>query len=220
MILYKYLKPDRLDVLEHRRIRFTQPGDLNDPCEFRPTIQGVASDAGLTAFFDANFERLVDQELTKFGALAQFSSQPDLKGYLLQHKEMVLELLRSFQPQLVQSLSPEIDRRFNQEVGVLCLSEVRDATLMWGHYTDGQQGFVIGLDSDHPFFRKRRGPNDEFGFLRQVTYQAERPKVVFMETTGADWLQTKSLDWVKWSPLFVPPNKGNKMEYQCLILVI
>src|SRR5947207_1139944 len=47
MILYKYLRPARVDVLKHRRIRFTQPGDFNDPFEFRPKIRELASDAKL-----------------------------------------------------------------------------------------------------------------------------------------------------------------------------
>jgi hypothetical protein len=34
--LYKYLVPERVDVLLQKRIRFTQPCFLNDPFEFRP----------------------------------------------------------------------------------------------------------------------------------------------------------------------------------------
>src|SRR5580704_8300042 len=33
MIVYKYLHPDRIDVLENGMIRFSQPRDLNDPFE-------------------------------------------------------------------------------------------------------------------------------------------------------------------------------------------
>lgn len=35
-ILYKYLVPERIDVLLKKKIRFTQPCFLNDPFEFRP----------------------------------------------------------------------------------------------------------------------------------------------------------------------------------------
>jgi hypothetical protein len=42
MILYKYLHPDRIDVLTQKMVRFTQPGDFNDPFEFRPYIQSAA----------------------------------------------------------------------------------------------------------------------------------------------------------------------------------
>src|SRR5271157_4663926 len=38
MSLYKYLPPERLDVLRNLCIRFTQPGAQNDPFEFRPLI--------------------------------------------------------------------------------------------------------------------------------------------------------------------------------------
>jgi hypothetical protein len=43
MALYKYLIPARLDVLERRRIRFTQPAAFNDPFEFKPYIESAAS---------------------------------------------------------------------------------------------------------------------------------------------------------------------------------
>jgi len=36
--LYKYLHPDRVDVLQHLRIRFTQVSALNDPFESLPGI--------------------------------------------------------------------------------------------------------------------------------------------------------------------------------------
>ncbi len=41
MLLYKYLSPKRIDVLEHARIRFTQPNQLNDPFESRPIMVGI-----------------------------------------------------------------------------------------------------------------------------------------------------------------------------------
>jgi hypothetical protein len=35
-ILYKYVRPERIDILLNKRIRFTQPCFLNDPFEFAP----------------------------------------------------------------------------------------------------------------------------------------------------------------------------------------
>ena len=66
---------------------------------------------------------------------------------------------------------------------------------MWGHYTDNHQGFVIGFDSDHPFFSKRKNDSDEFGFLRRVEYQPERPQVTLTDSTSLAWFQTKSEVW-------------------------
>ena len=71
MILYKYPPPDWLDVLEHKKVRFTQPGDFNDPFEFRPQIQAAVSDKEVQTYVENNFERLVEQELAQYGTLTQ-----------------------------------------------------------------------------------------------------------------------------------------------------
>lgn len=195
MILYKYLKPVRLDVLKNKSIRFTQPSDLNDPFEFRPRIREVASDAEVQAHVEEHFEQLIDEELSKYGALTKLLPQAGFRELLLKQKAMVPELFRVLQPAAVQRLSTMIEGFFNLNIGILCLSEVRDSVLMWGHYTDNHQGFVIGFDSDHSFFCKRTNNNDEFGFLRRVQYQAQRPQVTLADTSSLEWFQTKSEDW-------------------------
>ena len=60
MFYYKYLPPERIDVLRDLSIRFTQPSAQNDPFEFRPIsgfllrhadyLRTLASD--LPLFFD------------------------------------------------------------------------------------------------------------------------------------------------------------------------
>jgi hypothetical protein len=195
MILYKYLQPARVDVLKDGRIRFTQPGDFNDPFEFRPKIREVASDAEVQAYVEEHFEQLIDEELAKYGALTQFLPQADLKGLLAKQKPALPALFRLLAPGAIQKLSPMIDGFFNLNVGVLCLSEVRDSILMWGHYTDNHQGFVVGFDSDHPFFSRRRRDMDEFGFLRRVNYSSQRPQVMLTDTESPVWFSTKSEHW-------------------------
>lgn len=195
MILYKYLPVARLDVLEHNRIRFTQPGDFNDPFEFRPQIQESASDAQVQKYVENNYERLVQEELAKYGALVQFLPQPMLKELLLKQKAMLPEIFRLLEPEMLKKVSPMIDGFLNGNVGALCLSEVRDSILMWGHYAENHQGIVVGFDSNHSFFSKRRSEQDEFGFLRRVHYQFQRPKVVLTDTDSIEWFQTKSEQW-------------------------
>src|SRR6267143_2452548 len=123
MILYKYLQPDRVDLLKHRRIRFTQPGDFNDPFEFRPRIRQVASNVEVQTYVEEHFEQLVEEELAKYGALAQFLSQADLKRMLVNQKDMLPALFRLLEPAVIQKLSPMIDGFLNLNVGILCLSE-------------------------------------------------------------------------------------------------
>jgi hypothetical protein len=195
MILYKYLQAVRVDVLEQKMIRFTQPGDFNDPFEFRPYIHSAASDDDVRGYVEANLEKLVDAELAQYGALLQPGVGRMLKETLALNKTSVLESLRRLQPHVLETLSPSIDALLNQNVGILCLSELADSILMWGHYTSDHRGFVIGFDSDHEFFSKRRSNQDEFGFLRPVNYQRERPRVVLSDTSSAVWFSTKSDQW-------------------------
>jgi hypothetical protein len=184
-----------VDVLKNRSIRFTQPGDFNDPFEFRPKICEVASDAEVQAYVEEHFEQLIDDELAKYGALTQFLPQADLKALLAKQKPVLPALFRLLEPAAIQKLSPMIDAFFNINVGVLCLSEIRDSILMWGHYTDNHQGFVVGFDSDDPFFSRRRSDKDEFGFLRRVDYSSQRPQVMLTDTESPVWFSTKSEQW-------------------------
>jgi hypothetical protein len=49
--LYKYLVPERFDVLRNAKVRFSQPMALNDPFEMKPYFEGMASDLFLRQFF-------------------------------------------------------------------------------------------------------------------------------------------------------------------------
>jgi hypothetical protein len=187
--------PNLLKVLQERRVRFTQPGDFNDPFEFRPQIEAAVTDGEVEAYVEQNFEQLVEQELAKYSALVQGIPRQVLKDLLVTQKTRLPEVFKMLQPEVLQRISPAIDGLLNQNVGVLCFSEVRDSLLMWGHYTDNHKGFVIGFDSSHAFFLKRRSEQDEFGFLGKVNYQVQRPKVVLSDTSSPVWFQTKSSQW-------------------------
>jgi hypothetical protein len=195
LILYKYLQPARVDVLKHRRIRFTQPGDFNDPFEFRPRIAAAASDASTRQYVETNFERLLDEELAKYSALSGIVPKAMLRELLLAQKDRLPALFGMLEPQMLPRVSLLLESLLNQKVGVLCLSEVRDSILMWGHYTDNHRGFVVGFDSEHSFFSKRRSEQDEFGFLRRVDYQQQRPNTVLSDTSSHVWFQTKAEPW-------------------------
>jgi hypothetical protein len=215
MILYKYLQPVRVDVLERKMVRFTQPADFNDPFEFRPYIQSAASEKSVRDYVEANFDQIVDEELAKYDALLQLGLGATLKEMVRLNKSRVVEFFRHLEPQALERLAPSIDVILNKNVGIMCLSEVPDSILMWGHYTDAHRGFVVGFDSDHKFFSTRRSEQDEFGFLRPVTYQRERPKVVLSDTTSPAWFSTKSDQWAyerEWRMLRVLSEADSRNE--------
>jgi hypothetical protein len=138
-----------------------------------------------------------------------------LKEMPLLKKTSVLEFFRHLEPHVLESMSPSIDAALNQNVGIVCLSEVPDSILMWGHYTDDHRGFVVGFDSEHSFFSQRRSLEDEFGFLRQVRYRRERPKVVLSDTSSPAWFNTKSDQWAyekEWRMLRVLSEADSRAE--------
>jgi hypothetical protein len=43
MLIYKYVPPERIDVLQNGKIRLTQPGNFNDPFETLPYLQSLVT---------------------------------------------------------------------------------------------------------------------------------------------------------------------------------
>lgn len=215
MVLYKYLTPARLDVLERRRIRFTQPVAFNDPFEFKPYIESAASQEHLRDYLEQNFDEILRRELKEYPILSKLLPDESSVDLLRPFKSSIPDLFRLLEPQLLSRVSAAISSTFNANVGVLCLSEIRDSLLMWGHYTDNHEGFVIGFDQNHRFFSVRRGPEDEFGFLRQVKYCRNRPRVTMANTSGAEWFETKSDEWAyekEWRMLRVLQDAESRLQ--------
>lgn len=214
MILYKYLTPVRLDVLERYRIRFTQPAAFNDPFEFKPCIESAASQARLREYLDQNFDEILKRELKEYPILSNLPHESALE-LLRPLKSRIPDLFQLLQPQFLPRISTAIHSAFNRSVGVLCLSEVRDSLLMWGHYTENHEGFVIGFDQRHPFFSVRRGPEDEFGYLRKVKYCRDRPMVTLADSTSTEWFEAKSEDWAyekEWRMMRVLRDAEHRIE--------
>jgi hypothetical protein len=195
MALYKYLPPARLDVLESRRIRFTQPAAFNDPFEFKPYIESAASQEHLSEYLEQNFDDILRRELKEYPILSKLLPGESALDLLRPLKSSIPDLFQLLQSKFLPGVSTAINSSFNVNVGVLCLAEIRDSLLMWGHYTDNHEGFVIGFDQNDSFFSVRRGPEDEFGFLRQVKYSRNRPRVTLANTTGTEWFERKSDEW-------------------------
>jgi Protein of unknown function (DUF2971) len=146
-------------------------------------------------YIEENFEKLVDTEVAKYGALSHLLRPDLLRKLLLEQKDLLPVLYRLLEPAALKHVAPAIENILNATVGLCCLSEVSDSLLMWGHYTESHRGYVLGFDSESPFFSQRRSEEDEFGFLRRVEYTAERPNVVLSDTSSGEWFQTKAKSW-------------------------
>lgn len=129
-MLYKYLSPERIDVIQNMKIRFTPVVSLNDPFEFSMMI--------------GNAEYQVDprcaKNCTKF----------------------------------------------------LSLSRNNSNILMWSHYADCHQGFVIGFDRSHPYFSEAQSVR--YRRLRSSFNGAKISDIQLGEITRAVALE-KAVDW-------------------------
>lgn len=195
MLLYKYFPAERIDVLKNCRIRFTPPGGFNDPFEFRPVLQSLASDDEVQAIMDQEFEVAVNNEIAKYTAILGSVPQEGLSRIKEQFKSQLLPMFRSIEPMLLIDIKKKFDELFNLHFGILCLSERWDSILMWGHYCQSHDGFVIGFDSSHSFFNQQRSETDEFGYLRKVNYQKKRPIVSLANSGSLEWFNTKADVW-------------------------
>jgi len=172
VILYKYLPPERIDVLQGCLVAFTPPWLFNDPFEARPVFPPDAP-AAIALYEEARPRRA---KLTKE---EESALQAQIDAIQKEHG-----LLRLTWEQAANS------------VGVLSLSEKCDCPLMWAHYTAQHAGFVIGFDTAHPDWVASGRLNGPPGEPRKVSYSQDRPNPADMnEVTPGDVWYTKSSEW-------------------------
>jgi hypothetical protein len=196
MRLYKYLPPTRIDVLRNLRIRFSSPRVLNDPFELKPVVTGLAPNAvlldhlneGLNERVVADYEKL-PTHVRALISLDQF--QAKAREFMPNAEQAMLVMAQMATPMIQQQLEEKIC----DVIGILCLTTSPDNLLMWAHYADAHRGFLIEFDSESPFFHQQRSENDEFGYLREVRYQQDRPNMLMSEMEAFHVFLTKGLDW-------------------------
>lgn len=196
MRLYKYLHPDRIDVLRNGTIRFSSPKVLNDPFELKPHISALAPKNNIHSDFETLLPSLLAEEYAKLPAEArrkvsikQFQQLakahlPQLKAQFQEYAEMVLPMAQRI-----------MSDKFEEMIGILCLTESPASLLMWAHYADSHQGFVVEFDATSPFFDQRKSSEDEFRHLRKVIYRELRPSLVLSEVEDFSPFLTKGVDW-------------------------
>lgn len=153
-ILYKYLRPDRLDVLTDCRIRFSQRTAFDDDHELQPDYARFGDEGEI-------WEMLLYFQILHPEAkpLAQGMSLRDFVGLVARDPATQK---RVQQVAISTMKSPD-------EVGVLSLAASSDSTRMWNEYAVNGTGFVIAFQTRHPGFESLRVP----GKLGKVDYSDE-----------------------------------------------
>ena len=118
-ILYKYLKPERIDVLESGKVMLTRPRAFNDPFETLPHFE-------TTEEFLYPIPKGADQ---------------DVLAWIKQKQEWLNQTL------MTPSKRKTYLEARTSSIVILSLAENRDSLLMWSHYAASHKGFLIGFDS-------------------------------------------------------------------------
>jgi len=219
MELYKYVPPERVDILENLYIRFTQPSSLNDPGEFSVQIKKLINDDTLENTLDEGFEKGLEhatmienlQKEFKNSLNMEFSKKDCEQFYnLLLEKqpnffEEIVPQLKNLLTNVVKVSEPNIIKNFKTNIkdimGVLSLSECNNDFKMWSHYGSNHSGFIIILNRNHQFFKRYDTIDSERYKLKKVTYSSKIPisenlcedltdeKIFF--TKGEDWKHEK-----------------------------
>ena len=142
MRLYKYLHPDRVDVLRNGTIRFSSPKVLNDPFELKPHISALAPKSDIHSDFETKLPNLLAEEYAKLPA--EFRRKVSLRQFQQLAKSRLPQLKAQFQ-ELTEMAVPMaqciMSNKFEEMIGILCLTESPANLLMWAHYSDNHKGY-------------------------------------------------------------------------------
>jgi hypothetical protein len=203
MNLCKYIATDLWDkILKEKQIRFTQPSVFNDPFEMQPFYESFAEDAEVQKHVNEPETETLLEELF----LEQYPNLPaEVQNlvpaeFLKSFAAMVSPFAVDNAPAVLDGLTAAISKGFytgfDENIGVLSLSEKRDDLLMWAHYAQYHKGLVVGFDSEHKYFHQQLSPSDEFRYVRKVHYSKNRPTIrlaTIEDVTGI--FLTKSEEW-------------------------
>lgn len=200
MILYKYLNPNRIDVLENGLIRFTQPKFFNDPFEALPKVEKLFSGNLLESlynlFSDYDYLNSLPNNFKGRTNLDQIKEIFIREGFA-ENKELFYKRFNSN-----DNLTEGMNDLYNFNIGVLSLSEVSNSILMWSHYTANHKGFVIGFNSSKDII----STNNSTSKPNKVIYSKNRPHIPLFEERFpveqnyiCNWymnfILTKSTEW-------------------------
>jgi hypothetical protein len=150
-LLCKYLPPERIDVLENQRIRFTPMLETNDRFEIRRTFEvALGSKAGehlASAFAQTDVGKIAEIVAAQMGGDAS----------AIDHEAIRQFAIRLANEKIVPAFNtPENIEAFLMRVGgrscALSLSDDPYNPSMWDRYASQWRGLVLYLDTGSNFF--------------------------------------------------------------------
>jgi len=197
MKIYKFFSQKRIEqILVDSMLRFTQSSELNDPFESRPHIEGLINPNMIKNIMtEDELNKLLDQAIQSTPEVHEtlldnsIKLTPEQIQKIHQDAKIILDLM----PPLLNTKFYEMsDKKF----GILSLTSKFDNLLMWAHYANSHQGFVVEFKKNHSFFSQNDYINKFLGTLQAVTYSKERPQDYLHDLNTQKVYLTKSDDWI------------------------
>ncbi len=202
MRVFKYLHPNRTDVLANHSIRFTPPLELNDPFEqlpyiskimepevyetiMNPSLADVIENPNLIKQVIDDPENNISQDI-RDALNHSLKDQYNLSDILSMFSQGFLKPILTSKEQLDLDLSKMMKERFNQRFGILSLTQDHDSSLMWAHYGDSHRGFVIEFDPESELFKNPNSKIKGIRNLRKVIYRKKRPEMSALGAMAVD----------------------------------
>jgi len=216
MTFYKYVPPQRVDILEKNCILFSPPALFNDPFEMRPLFDAVEDPSNAAAkwavgknsipFLLNHIHNRYDELSPDERAATNFDDF--MKNFVSSSHttdpSSISEIVRLEVKASVRALNADpltannmLREALNEAVGVLSLTKTKDNLLMWAHYAQSHTGFVIELDETNDFFHQQRSATDQFGYAREVVYSETRPTNLLLVNAPFEtiYLVKSERDW-------------------------
>ena len=179
---YKYLPFNigSLKILTQGTIKFTKPSDFNDPFDCDPIHESE------------NVEEFLEK-------------RPDLLEKVAKHWNLSGPQICEKKPHMIANLRNAIDKGLlgqpaSDNVGVCCLTKDPLNLLMWAHYANNHEGFVVEFDIPSESYDKPKNKVEFFELLvpQEVIYSSKRPIVSFddsLDKTVEKQFLTKGKEW-------------------------
>jgi hypothetical protein len=221
MKAFKYLPPERIDVLQNQTIRFSQPQYLNDGFEALPYVSGLESPQNINHLFDQTLSSRISgehmEEQLAAGIQEVLKQAPGLDMapvYKLLNSvspdkwlEMFVKpIFLEFGPQATVPNSAQTFRKgLEDKIGVLSLTSRNDHLSMWAYYAKDNQGFVIQFNDQGQLFENSKSQFQCLRKIAEVRYEETRPEIFPFSALSQtqEWVEefaikvflTKSSSW-------------------------
>lgn len=198
MKIFKYLHEDRIEnILLDNMIRFTQPNQFNDPFEIKLAVKDIMDDESIAAYLKNHIIGMLKQKYEENHEIQEKMSfekfEEYARGKIPQIQRDIIELSKT--TNLKQTVLSKHDEEFNKKLGILSLTTKEDNLLMWAHYCNSHQGFVIEFNHENDFFNQDLDKKNILGKLKEVHYSFDRPYKNLAEHDIEGAYLTKSKEW-------------------------